>query len=192
MNWGELKAAVSAYAHRTDLAPMFATFLANAEQRIYFGELNSPKLRIAAMRAFETMATGAQPVGYLESIKVTPSGRPELDLSYRPLAAMPNEFQSYSWDGQTLALSRDQGFPVDLTFYKRMDSPVLDTDTNWLMTNAPNVYLSSLLVEYARWARDDALGVRVASDYSSAVNSLQSQDTAARISGSTLRMKRRT
>lgn len=192
MNWGELKAAVAAYAHRTDLAPMFATFLANAEQRIYFGELNSPKLRITAMRDFATLANGTQPAGYLEAIKVTPSGRAELDLSDRPLAAMPNEFQSYAWDGKTLVLSRDQTFPVDLTFYKRMDSPVLDTDTNWLMTNAPNVYLSSLLVEYARWARDDALGVRVASDYSSAINSLQSQDTAARISGSTLRMKRRT
>lgn len=192
MNWGELKAAVAAYAHRTDLAPMFATFLANAEQRIYFGELNSPKLRIAAMRAFETMATGAQPVGYLEAIKVSKNGSPEIDLAARPLAAMPNEFQAYAWDGQTLVLSRDQGFPVDLTFYKRLDSPVLDTDTNWLMTNAPNVYLSSLLVEYARWSRDDVLGGRVASDYSSAINSLQSQDTAARISGSTLRMKRRT
>ena len=192
MNYGELKAAVTAYAHRTDLAPMFATFLANAEQRIYFGELNSPKLRITAMRDFATLANGTQPAGYLEAIKVTPSGRAELDLSDRPLAAMPNEFQSYAWDGKTLVLSRDQTFPVDLTFYKRMDSPVLDTDTNWLMTNAPNVYLSSLLVEYARWARDDALGVRVASDYSSAVNSVQSQDIAARISGSTLRMKRRT
>lgn len=191
MNYGELKEAVSAYTHRTDLAPMFPTFLANAEQRIYFGELNSPNLRIAAMRAIATLANGTQPAGYLEAIKVTQGSNPQLELSYRPISSMPCEFQAYTWDGTTMVLSRNQGFPVDLTYYKRFDTPVLDADTNWLMTNAPNVYLSSMTVEYARWARDDALGVRVASDYSSAINSLQSQDTAARISGSPLRMKRR-
>ena len=79
MNYGELKAAVSAYTHRTDLAPMFPTFLANAEQRIYFGELNSPKLRIAAMRAIATLANGTQPAGYLEAIKVTQGSNPQLE-----------------------------------------------------------------------------------------------------------------
>ena len=44
MNWGAIKAAVAAYTHRTDLDALMPTFLALAEQRIYYGESNSPKV----------------------------------------------------------------------------------------------------------------------------------------------------
>lgn len=186
MNWGQLKAAVAAYTHRADLDAMLPTFLELAEQRIYIGELNAPKVRCAAMRQFATLANGTRPAGFLEAIKVAESGSPDKPLLYRPLDQMPREYRAYTWDGQTLVLSQDQGFPVDLTYYARLNTPVADADENWLMANAPGIYLASLLVEAYRWAVDDAAATREAANYASAANSLNSQEKAAKISGSPL------
>lgn len=191
MNWGAIKAAVAAYSHRTDLTAMIPTFLDLAEQRIYNGESNAPKVRVAAMRQFATLADGTRPAEFLEAIKVTPEDSPETPLYYRPLEQMPRERWAYTWDGTTMVLSEDQGFPIDLTYHAKFATPVDDADENWLMANAPNIYISSLLVEVGRWSRDDALGVREAANYASSVGALHSQEKAAAMSGSPLRMKLR-
>lgn len=189
MNWGELKAAVAAYTHRSDITALMPMFLELVEQRIYYGEANSPKLRCAAMRQSATLVDGTRPAGFLEAIKITPNGNPSPPLTYRPLATMPCERNAFTWDGQTLVLSRDQAFPVDLTYYARLETPVADTDSNWLMENHPGVYLSALLVEVARWSVDEALGAREAANYASAVNALNSAEKAAAFSGSKLTTK---
>lgn len=191
MNWGALKSAVLAYTHRTDLDALFPTFLELAEQRIYYGEANAPKVRCAAMRQFATLADGTRPAGFLEAIKVAQAGSPDKPLTYRPLDQMPRECRAYTWDGDTLVLSQNEAFPVDLTYYARLAAPVADTDENWLMANAPALYLSSLLVEVYRWAVDDVLAAREAANYASAANSLNSQEKAAKISGSPLAIHRR-
>jgi hypothetical protein len=191
MNWGEIKAAVATYSHRTDLTSMMTTFLGLAEQRIYNGEANAPKVRVAAMRQFATLPDGTRPAGFLEAIKVTPEDSPDTPLNYRPLDQMPRERWAYTWDGTTMVLSDDRGFPIDLTYYAKLTTPVSDTDENWLMANAPNIYIASMLVEVGRWSRDDALGVREAANYASSVGALHSQEKAASMSGSPLRMKTR-
>lgn len=189
MNWGELKAAVAAYTHRSDLTALIPMFLELAEQRIYYGEANSPKVRCAAMRQSTTLANGARPAGFLEAIKVAEAGSPEKFLEYRPLERMPQEWSAYTWDGDTLVLSQDQGFPVDLKFYAKLTTPVADSDSNWLLDNTPAIYLASMLVEVHRWAKDEATAAREAANYASAVNALTSQEKAAAMSGSSLRMK---
>lgn len=189
MNWGQIKAAVAAYTHRTDLDALMPTFLALAEQRIYYGEMNTPKVRCAAMRQFATLANGTRPAGFLEAIKVAESGSPDKPLEYRPIERMPQECRAYTWDGSTLVLSQDQGFPVDLTYYAKLTTPISDGDSNWIMDNTPAIYLAAMLVEAHRWAADDVSAAREASNYASAVNSLVSQEKAAAISGSSLRMK---
>ena len=191
MNWGELKTAVAAYTHRSDITALMPTFLELAEQRIYYGEANSPKVRCAAMRQSTTLANGARPAGFLEAIKVAAAGSPEKFLEYRPLERMPQEWSAYTWDGDTLVLSDDQAFPVDLTYYAKLATPTLDADENWLMANAPSIYLASMLVEVHRWAADDASAAREASNYASAVGALVSQDKSAAISGSALRIRAR-
>lgn len=191
MNWGDLKAAVLAYTHRDDFTDLFPTFLALAEQRIYIGESNSPKVRCAAMRQFATLADGTRPVGFLEAIKVAQEGSPDKTLTYRPLDQMPRACRAYTWDGETLVLSQNEAFPVDLTYYARLATPVDDADENWLMANVPGLYLASLLVEVYRWAVDDMAATREAANYASAANSLNSQEKAAKISGSPLAIQRR-
>lgn len=186
MNYGELKAAVAAYAHRSDIGPLFPVFLPLAEARIYHGEASAPKLRCAAMRRTDSLWDGLRPECFLEAVKVSPDGNPAQSLSYRPLSRVYSERNAFSWDGETMVLSLDQAFPVDLTYYARLETPVADTDSNWLMENHPGVYLSALLVEVARWSVDEALGAREAANYASAVNALNSAEKAAAFSGSTL------
>lgn len=191
MNWGALKSAVAAYTHRDDLAALFPTFLELAEQRIYIGESNAPKVRCAAMRQFATLADGTRPAGFLEAIKVAQAGSPDKPLTYHPLDRMPRECRAYTWDGETLVLSQDEAFPVDLTYYARLATPVADADENWLMANVPGLYLASLLVEVYRWAVDDAGAAREAGNYASAAATFNSQQQAAQISGSLLQMRMR-
>jgi hypothetical protein len=191
MNWGEIKSAVIELSHRDDLTALLPLFLKLAEQRIYYGELNAPKVRCAAMRQFATLANGTQPTGYLEAIKVAPNGKPEWPLTYKPMEQMPDAWEAFSWDGQTLVLSTEQAFPIDLTYYAKLATPVADTDENWVMANAPNIYIASLLVEVGRRGMDDELAAREANNYASSVNALTSHEKAAAISGSRLVMKGR-
>ena len=191
MNWGAIKAAVAAYSHRSDLTSLLPTFLGLAEQRIYVGEISSPKVRVAAMRQFATLSSGTRPAGFLEAIKVAEHDKPDSTLTYRPLGLMPGDCRAFTWDGSLLVLSQDQGFPVDLTYYARLATPAVDADENWLMANAPAIYISSLLVEIGRYSMDETMAAREAVNYASAVAALTSQEGAASISGSPLRMKRR-
>lgn len=189
MNYGQLKAAVKGYLHRTDVDSMMPTFLALAEQRIYNGEANSPALRVSAMLKTVTLADGNVPADFVQAKRVNVAGNERDTLDYHPLSNVATSCSAYSWQGALMVLGPRQAFPLDLLYYSRFGQLTDDASTNWLTENAPNVYLTSMLVEAARWARDDALGVREASNYASAVASLVSADKAAQISGSPLRQK---
>lgn len=190
MNLAQLRTAVSGYAHRNDLAALFPTFVELAEQRIYTGEANTPKVRVAAMQQFAQLADGTRPAGFLEAIHITEAGNPDKPLNYCPMAALGNARNAYSWDGETLVLSSDQGFPVDLTYYAKFTTPVADADTNWLLTNHSRLYLSAVLVEVGVWSLDDAMAAREAGNYTSAAAAIQSKERAAQISGSPLKVRR--
>lgn len=190
MNLAQLRTAVAGYAHRTDLATLFPTFVELAEQRIYTGETNTPKVRVAAMQQFVQLADGTRPAGFLEAVRITEADSPDKRLDYCPMAALGHARNAYSWDGETLVLSSDQGFPVDVTYYARFTTPVADDDTNWLLTNHSRVYLTAVLVEVGVWSMDDAMAAREASNYASAVTALNSSDKAAQISGSVLKVRR--
>lgn len=190
MNYGELKAAVVAYSHRTDTAALIPTFLALAEQRIYFGEINSERVRIGAMVKTASMVDGTLPTDFLEAQRfICPAfGIYSEDLVYTSLDRLDIACRSYGYQGQTVVLSSDASFPLTVTYWAKFGALASDSDTNWLLTNAPNVYLSSMLVELARWSRDDEMGAREAANYASAIDALQTADSATQHSGSPLRI----
>ena len=191
MNWGEIKSAVREYTHRSDVSDaLMAVFLEIAEQRIYHGELNTPKLRCAAMVKTAVLVNGNRPTGFLEAVKIYPSGSPNLPLHYTTLASMPEQREKYSWDGETLVLSDDQAFPVDMIYHGKFDPLVSDGDSNWLSANAPAIYITAIGVEVGDWMRDPAFAQSQAAKYTSACNSLTSSDKAASMSGSPLVIRR--
>lgn len=187
MNWGEMKGAVAAYMHRTDLGPLWAYFLPLAEARMYFGEATVPALRLTSMEKLATLNTADQPADFLEAIKVYSDPNRPLDL--RPLERITREPNAYAWSGQTLVPGYDVALPLQMTYFAKWTTPVADGDTNWLLTNAPGVYLGALAVEVARWARDDGLLARESQSYASAAAALMEADKRAKYSGALLRSK---
>lgn len=189
MNYGQLKAAVKGYLHRNDIDSMFPTFLLLTEQRIHNGEQNTPALRISPMLKTATLVTGVRPTDFLEAKRVTVSGDERKTLEYRPLSDLQVSSRAYSWRGNEIVLCPHEEFPVDLLYYAKVTTLADDADTNWLLTAAPNVYLTSMLVEAARWSMNADLGMREAANYASAIGVLMSSDSAAQHSGSMLRPK---
>ena len=189
MNYGQLKDAVAGYLHRTDGAPLMDTWRDLAEARIYYGEANAPALRISSMATTADMPTAARPADFLEARLVHVVGDAKQTLNLIALKDVAMGFRNFAWDGNDIVLSSDQTLPITLNYYAKFTPLVADGDTNALLTMRPNIYLSSMLVDAARWARDDALGAREAANYASAVSSLHSSDNAAKYSGSLLTMK---
>lgn len=189
MNYGELKAAVKGYLHRGDVDAMLPVWLQLAEARIYGGEINTPPLRITEMAHSTSMAGPARPADFLAARVIHEDGQPRHTLTLVPLESLAKSSGAFAWDGAELSLSPDQSFPVTMHYWRRLPALVDDADTNALLTRAPGVYLSAMLVEGGRWARDDELGAREAANYTSAVNALHSADAAARFSGGVLTMR---
>lgn len=183
MNWGELKQAVAAYLHRGDISGLMPTFLELTEQRIYYGEQGSDALRVSHMLQTVTLAAPGLPADFLQAKRVM-SG--DVILNYRPAFELPRQVRSFANENGALLLSSDMDWPIDLVYWARFAPLVLDADTNWLLTNAPNVYLTSMLVDAARWSRDNDLGAREAANYQSAINNCMAADKTASASGSLL------
>lgn len=192
MNWGQIKQTIREYTHRSDLSDeLLAAFLELAHQRIHFGESNTPKLRHSSMVHKATLYFNTQPSDYLEAIKVFPQGEPDRPVEYVPLASMPKATNAFSWAGQSLVLSDELAFPVEIVYYARLADLVADTDCNWLTDNAPSVYITAIGVEVGDWMKDQAFASAQAAKYASACASLMSSDRAASISGSPLVMRRK-
>lgn len=192
MNWGEIKAAVRSYTHRSDIDDaLMALFLPLAEQRIYFGEANTPRLRCSAMLHSVPMYFGTPPSGFLEAVKIHPLDKPDEPLDYVPLDQIPEECNAFSWQGQELVLSRDQAFPVEMVHYCKLSSLINDEDCNWLSDFAPSIYITAIGVEAGDWMRDPEFASAQAAKYTSACASLVSSDKASQISGSPLTIRRR-
>lgn len=188
MDWQGLQAALVAYVHRNDTAGVLPLFLPLAEQRIYFGEASCEPLRLASMVKTTTLANGQQPADYLAARQVTSTGVRPTALDYRPMDRLTSSAYAYSWNGRTLVTGYGQAFPLTLDYYARFDplDPAVPTSTNWLLENAPALYVNSFLVELGKWSRDDALAARAAADYASSAQSLVDADRLARASGSLL------
>ena len=73
-----------------------------------------------------------------------------------------------------------------LSYYRRLLTLAGDDDTNWILQNAPQIYLYSALIEAYQHIKDDTRLVTAARQYAAAVNALIDADRLERYSGSTL------
>lgn len=189
MNYGQIKAALAFYTTRSDVTANIDLIMPLVNQRIYYGETSAPALRVSAMLRPGTSFT--MPDDWLEMRGVT-SGGPALDyiphnefVEYTAAGGLP---VGYTVDNRTLSIGPNPpGSTVAYTYYAKFPELVDDADENWISVNAPNLYISGYMIEWAKKTRDDALGIREAANYTSSITSLMSQDRAAQISGSTLR-----
>lgn len=196
-NYGTLKAAIANRLSRTNLTSIIPDFIMLAEARIYHGfrdiEIQVPPLRIQQMIEIESTSLASIPDGFLEASRFTvPDMYGTRVLEYKT----PQEFADLLdlsttpryYTFQDGGVSVEGGQPTEFTFsyYRRFDSLVADTDTNWLLTNHPGIYMYSALMEAYAHIKDDARVIQAGRMYAALINGLIDSDNTARHSGSTL------
>lgn len=175
-NYSDLQTAIGNWLHRGDLTSVIPDFISLAESKL------NRRLRL---RAMENTATGtvaqsvSLPTGYvgMRSLTVN-SGSTSYPLTYIP----PSEIQgnndaplSYSISGDSLYFEPySSSYSYTLNYYKSFDA--LSGGVNWLITNAPDVYLYASLVEAAPYIKDNERVSLYAQLLETAISNLEKSD----------------
>lgn len=210
-NYGDLQTAVANYLARNDLSSNIPDFITLAETRIFYGSDDptypSPALRIRAMEQttnssiYQTAAGAALvalPAGFLQARTVSIDGLPFSDLDFvtqKQLGALwasgvQGRPRVYTFQGDSLRLgpTPDAAYGVTMTYYQRFD-PLAATPTNWLLSNAPGVYLYATLLEAEPFLMHDERLPVWSAMLSSLTRSLMRADQSDRFSGSSPAMR---
>lgn len=179
------------------LTPEFDNFLANAEQRMYYGyatedmanPLRSDPLRIVEMEITVESAsvaagtsTIAQPSDFLELISVYSES---LNMPMQIVAQrVIDGYGAQSIGGTKLIAVSGANFrlldaaPADLTLvmhcYRKLATPT-GGSANDILTNYPNVYLYGCLIEAAIFTQDEAGALRYLQLYNASVMGLNAR-----------------
>jgi hypothetical protein len=197
-NYGELKTAVKNWMDRDDLTAHIPEFIALAEARF------NRVLRIRAMESKQTASTvaGQQnlalPTNYIQmrnvqmnTSPVTPMQyvTPEIfDRLYGGSVTGTPKFYTIIANELQLGPTPDTVQTIEMLFYKKFDSLSADGDTNWVLTNAPDVYLYGALLEAEPFIMNDSRVELWATAFQTAIGDIQEQDNKDRHSGSALRV----
>jgi len=197
-NYGELKTAVKNWMDRDDLTASIPEFIALAEARF------NRVLRIRAMESKQTASTvaGQQnlalPTNYIQmrnvqmnTSPVTPMQyvTPEIfDRLYGGSVTGTPKFYTIIANELQLGPTPDTVQTIEMLFYKKFDSLSADGDTNWVLTNAPDVYLYGALLEAEPFIMNDSRVQLWATAFQTAIGDIQEQDNKDRHSGSALRV----
>ena len=164
-NYSELQTAVANWLDRDDLTARIPEFIALAEARF------NRVLRLRSMEAKYTANTVASqrnlalPTGYIQMRNFQVNTNPLTTLSY-----VTPEIYDRLWGGSTsgtpkfytiLANEVSLGpIPasvqeVEMLFYKKFDNLSGSVATNWLITNAPDIYLYGSMLEAEPFIMND-------------------------------------
>jgi hypothetical protein len=189
--YANLKAAVADWCHRTDLTTQIVDFVALAEAQIR---------RDVRCRAMQILTTGtltgevlAQPTRYLEAERLVLEDV-EQDFVAPGMYAQLKQAQStepkYTHIGTDIYfLNGASGDDYSILYWQQFAPFSADADTNWLLTNAPEIYLSGALVQAAVYLNDDAMMTRHAAIYQASVKLLNSAERRSQFSGSRLEIR---
>lgn len=191
----ELQAAVANWLARpgdATLTPFIADFVRLGEARI------SRDLRLRAMelRATAEIATGqlALPAGFLEmrhlQLNTDPAVRLEL-VSSDQIDALRSGQRSgrprwYSVLGGEIRLAPvpDGLYEVEMAYWRQFEPLGIAAPSNWLLANAPDIYLYASLIEATAFIGNDERLALWAAGYERAATALQSSDDRGTWSGS--------
>lgn len=196
-----LKTAIADFANRTDLTTAIPDFVTLAASRIFYGSQEAPMpsdpLRIRAMEYSSDLTLNAQtvalPTGYLQARRLYVNSSPIKELQYITPDLFWRTFVSsesgtptrYTIEGENIVLgpTPETTYTGKLLHYKKFDALSGDSDTNWLLTNAPGAYLQGALIEVYDYLKDyDAQAVAY-KKFVGIINGLNIQDKADRWSG---------
>jgi len=161
-NYSELQTSIANWLHRSDLTAVIPDFIALAESRINRlftargTEIDSTLTATSGSAFIDLPADFGAPIAlWLESFVPRQALILKLpvELGYVPIAAYPTYWAIK--DGQ-IQLDRiaDAAYPLTLRYVQ--DVNIAATNTNYILTNYPDIYLFGALIEAASFIRDSA------------------------------------
>ena len=197
-NYSELNTAVANWLDRDDLTDRIPEFIALCEAR--FNRL----LRIRAMEYKQTASTVAGqrnlalPTGFIQMRNLQMNETPIVPMQYvtpeiydrlygSTLTGTP---QMYTIIADEIQLGPIPGsvLTIEMLFYKKFDALTSVASTNWMIINAPDVYLYGCLLEAEPFIMNDPRVQLWATAFEQSITSMQEQDNKDRHSGSALRV----
>jgi hypothetical protein len=200
--YAELKAAIASRADRSDLTSLIPDFITGAHSRIHFGckepPLFSEPLRIRAMEASDDLTISGRTVAipdrviqtrrlylYTDPIHKVDLVSPDKMWGSR-LAASSGCPAAFCLEGGNYVFgpAPDSTYTGKLLSYKSFEALSAETDTNWLLTNAPGAYVQGALIDLWDHMMDEERRQRAYANFCGIINALNAADQSDRYSGS--------
>ena len=197
-NYTDLQSSIANWLHRADLTAVIPDFIALTEERI----ARDLRIRKQVVNTTLTTAAGTQGVTLpsdfleIENIGIT-STTPPRNLHVVTPELMDEKFPTsytgtptdYTIIGDVIQFgpTPDAAYTVSMDYYQRLN--LAGTNTNWLMTNHPGVYLFGALAEAAPYLVNDERAGVFEAKFQAALQSLNDSDDAGLRSGSSMRVR---
>jgi hypothetical protein len=193
--YSELKTAVADWLNRSDLTSTIPNFIALAEAQLN-RQLRHRKMVVRADATLDTQYF-AVPADWLENIRFQLDTNPITPLVFVTPEQMLEDSQIYSTGGQPMFYtmvggqfqvlpSPDGTYTGELTYYGKIPALSDAAPTNWLLTEAPDIYLYATLVQSAPYLKEDERVSVWAGFYQTLINDMKIADERARVGSSKL------
>lgn len=200
-SFATLKSAIADFLVRDDLTDVIPTFISFAEARID-RELTHWRQELRSEAALDAQYM-TLPTDFLRPIRLQITDTPSSEVKPISTAQMMQMRQDrgdvggrpqyYAITATSLELfpTPDDTYNASLVYYGRI-SALSDTNTtNWLLSEAPDVYLYGSLIHSAPYLKDDARVAVWEALFAQGLANLNTSADAARWGGSGLTMKTR-
>jgi hypothetical protein len=188
MTYTDLRANIAAFLNRDDLTAIIPTFVTLAEAQIN-RDVRHWRMEKTTVLTFTT-GTEDLPADWLETIRLQMDDKP-MELASREEIARwqrSNEvhrprFFAHIAGKIEVWPAPDSSYPADLLYMARTPALSDAAPVNWLLTEAPDVYLYGSLIQSAPYLIEDDRAAVWGSLYAAAVQNLNLSSDRARFSG---------
>lgn len=203
--FGGLKTAIADWAWGEVTTTLINTdFFPQAQSKMYYGDgLDIEPLRIRAMVDSATVTpdsggtitiTSAFGSGWLEFIELTPTTSGAESLNYvepwafrkeaDKLAGTSGPQSIYTVEGGLVYLGPAAVTTIAAKWYEKFTAVSGDSDTDWIILNAPQVYLNGCLMEACAYLNDKR-EAEFRAKFAASIRGLNLNDRKQRTSGAT-------
>jgi len=200
--YNELKSSVADWLNRTDLTAVVPDFISLAEAQIE-RTLRTRQMIVRATASIDSEYS-AVPADFLETKSIKLNTNPVTPLQFESVDALDSmKGTMYLAAGKPLYFGivggqirvlpvPDSTYTAELTYYAKLSKLSSTNATNWLLTQAPDVYLYGALMQAAPYLKDDARITVWATMYTRGLEELQVADDRGATSGGSILMRART
>jgi len=200
----ELKTSLADWLNRSDLTSVIPDFISLAEAQME-RQLRTRQMIVRANATFAAAAEyGTVPDDFLETKSIKLNTNPITALQFQTIDAMDSlSNTTYLSSGKPLYFSvvgnqfrllpiPDGEYTAELVYYAKLTKLSSTVATNFLLTQAPDVYLYGSLLQAAPYLQDDARISVWSSLYAAGLEQLQIADDRGSTSGGAILARART